>query len=119
MRVIWFHRLKSWSTRLLPNETDIATETMIVAIVQHLIRPRMVEIAARRINSNGDRMAAMPGFLFRHTLVSADDPHKLVTLTAWESREHYDGWLERQRAGATGAASASVEETPYVRVEWI
>lgn len=89
---------------------------MIVAIVEHFVRPGMVEGAERRINANGYRMAAMPGFLFRHALVSSDDPHKLVTLTAWESGEHYEGWLEHQRARATGAA-ASVELTPYVRVE--
>lgn len=77
----------------------------------------MVEVAERRINANGDRMAAMPGFLFRHSLVSSDDPQKLVTLTAWESSEHYERWLERQRAGATGPVAATVEETPYVRVE--
>ncbi len=90
---------------------------MIVAIVEHFVRPGMVEGAERRINANGYRMAAMPGFLFRHALVSSDDPQKLVTLTAWESPEHYERWLERQRAGADGPGAPTVEETPYVRVQ--
>lgn len=77
----------------------------------------MMEVAERRINANGDRMAAMPGFLFRHALVSSDDPQKLVTLTAWKSREHYEGWLDQQRADAMSLAAAPDRETPYVRIE--
>ncbi|MGH9874357.1 MAG: antibiotic biosynthesis monooxygenase family protein [Pyrinomonadaceae bacterium] len=90
---------------------------MIVAIVQHFVKSGMVERAEHRIKANGDRMATTPGFLFRQALVSSSDPQKLVTLTAWESREHYESWLEGQRADATGGASASAEGTPYVRVE--
>lgn len=90
---------------------------MIVVIFQHFVRPGMVERAEDRINANGDRMAAMPGFLFRHTLVSFDDPNKLVTLTAWESAEHYEGWLDHQRADAVDQEAPAKEETPYLRLE--
>lgn len=90
---------------------------MIVAVVQHLVKPGMVEAAQRRIDANGDRMAAMPGFLFRHAMTSAEDPCKLVTFTAWESPEHYQGWCGLQRADTASRAAAPAEETPYARVE--
>lgn len=90
---------------------------MIVAVVQHFVKPGMIETAQRRIDANGDRMAEMPGFLFRHAMISADDPCKLVTFTAWESLDHHEGWQERQRADAASRATASTEETPYAHVE--
>lgn len=90
---------------------------MIVVVVQHFVKPGMIEAAERRIDANGDRMAVMPGFLFRHAMISADDPCKLVTFTAWESGAHYEGWCERQRVDAASQPAASAEATPYVRVE--
>ncbi|MGH8210947.1 MAG: antibiotic biosynthesis monooxygenase family protein [Steroidobacteraceae bacterium] len=90
---------------------------MILVIVQHFVKPGMVDTAECRVSAMGKRMAPMPGFLFRHALVSSSDANKLVTVTAWSSREYYEGWLNRQRTDAIGEAAAPVGQSPYVRVE--
>jgi len=89
---------------------------MIVAILQHFVKPGMVEVAEGSIDANGDRMAKVAGFLFRHVLVAFKDPHKIVTLTAWESLEHYEDWLRQQR-GASPVGVDLVEDSPYVRLD--
>jgi len=90
---------------------------MIVAILQHFVKPGMVEVAEGRINANGDRMANMAGFLFRHVLVAFKDPHKIVTLTAWESLEHYEDSLRQQRGASPAVGVGFVEDSPYVRLD--
>lgn len=90
---------------------------MVIVIVRHFVRPGMVEAARLRVDANGDRMAAMPGFLFRHAMMSCDDPCKLVTTTAWESGVHYAGWCEQQRATEPGSRATAAHETPYFNVE--
>ena len=67
---------------------------MIIVIVNHHIKPGMIDAAARRIDHNGDRMSQLPGYLFRYRMVSNKDPLKISTITAWELQAHYDGWLQ-------------------------
>lgn len=102
---------------MLPQAACGRSICMVIVIVRHFVRPGMVEAAQLRVDANGDRMAAMPGFLFRHAMMSCDDPCKLVTTTAWESAAHYESWCEQQRTAPAGSRATAVQETPYVNVE--
>ena len=87
---------------------------MIIVIVNHFVKPGRNDAALLRINTNGDRMASLPGFLFRYLLVSDKDPQKISTVTGWEAASDYDHWNEVKRAGGEGRMSP--EESPYERV---
>ena len=89
----------------------------IIVILRHVVRSGMAHLAERRIDANGERMAGMPGFLFRHTLISPGDTRLCVTATGWLSREHYDAWLDYQRVASAAVDAPSQAETPYVSVE--
>ena len=88
---------------------------MVILIVNHYIKPGLVETAARRLDANGDRMREMPGFRFRYRMVAKDNPLKLTTVTAWESEEAYEAWLKARRGGDPGPAFAG--ESPYERTD--
>jgi heme-degrading monooxygenase HmoA len=88
---------------------------MILAIVNHYCKPAMVEKAARRMDENGAAMAAAPGFRFRYRMISTENPNKMSSVTAWESREAYDNYLEARRQGPRGADFAG--ESPYERID--
>jgi heme-degrading monooxygenase HmoA len=65
---------------------------VLVAVVQHWVEPDRVEAAEARIDEQGEKQAAVEGFLFRYRLRSQDDPTKITTVTGWESREALDRW---------------------------
>ncbi|MFI5267262.1 MAG: antibiotic biosynthesis monooxygenase family protein [Chloroflexota bacterium] len=87
---------------------------MIIVIVNHFVKPGRNDAAVQRINTNGDRMATLPGFLFRYLLVSDKDPQKISTVTGWEAAGDYDNWNVVKRADEKGPMSP--EESPYERV---
>lgn len=87
---------------------------MIIVIVNHIVKPDRNDAAVERINTNGDKMAALPGFLFRYLLVSDKDPQKISTVTGWEAASDYDHWNVVKRAGEPGRMSP--DDSPYERV---
>lgn len=81
-----------------------------VAIVRHQIQPGRMQEAADRINGNGARMAARPGFVSRDLLVRSDGTEELTTVTVWEDQAAYDAWVEHNRAANVHAGS----DSPYI-----
>jgi heme-degrading monooxygenase HmoA len=79
----------------------------LVAIVRHQIQPGQLDAAAQRVNGNGERMAAQPGFVSRQLLQPIDGSDTLVTITVWESAEHYEAWTEHNRAANVHAGKPS------------
>jgi len=71
---------------------------MFLVVVMHSCKPDMIDIAIRRIDRNGDMMAEVPGFLFRHRTRAAHSDRVIGTVTAWESEAAYEQWLERKRS---------------------
>jgi len=86
---------------------------MFIVVSTHSIKPGMVAVAERRIDANGDRMEAAPGFRFRYRLTANDDPLKLTTVTAWGSENDYQGDREAARSSR---GDAPTEESPYAEI---
>lgn len=79
----------------------------LIAIVRHEIQPGQLQVAADRLNSNGERMAAQPGFVSRELLQPCDGAEALVTVTVWEGQEPYDAWVAHNRAANVHAGKPS------------
>lgn len=84
---------------------------MVVILVHHDCKPGMADKAIARLDANGTRMAAIPGFLFRYRLRSESRPLRLSTVTGWESEEHYQAWLAARKPSSDNPAFAG--EPPY------
>ena len=84
---------------------------MFIVIVHHHVRPGMTDKALARIDGNGDRMADVPGFLFRHRMVAKNDAMIISTVTGWTQEAAFDMW-QKIKAGLPDTG-----ESPYVRVE--
>jgi heme-degrading monooxygenase HmoA len=84
---------------------------MFIVVVRHYVKPDKVDKAIARIDNNGELMAEVPGFLFRHRMVAKNDPLIMSTITAWMDEASFQVW-QKIKAGlpATG-------ESPYVRFE--
>lgn len=82
----------------------------LVAYVRHQIQSGRLEEAANRINGNGARMAARPGFVSRDLLIRRDGTEELATVTVWESEQAYDDWVEHNRTANVHAGS----DSPYI-----
>ena len=87
---------------------------MIVVIVDHYVKPGLMEAAERRVNANGALAADAPGFRFRYTLIERDNPLKLTAVTGWDSEETYAAHVEARQAHQQGPAFSG--ERPYERV---
>ncbi len=84
---------------------------MFIVIVRHHVKPHMVDQAHARIDGNGDRMAEVPGFLFRHRMVDKNDPLIMSTITAWTDEASFEVW-QKIKAGLPDTG-----ESPYRKVE--
>jgi heme-degrading monooxygenase HmoA len=87
---------------------------MTVVIVNHFVKPGREEAAVTRINTNGERMATLPGFLFRYLLVADKDERKISTVTGWDELASYHHWNEVKATYESGPASP--DGSPYERV---
>lgn len=67
---------------------------MLMIIVDHHCRAGMKEQALRRIFDNGNRMATVDGFLFRHTGEETRNPLVITTVTGWRDEASYRAWLD-------------------------
>lgn len=87
---------------------------MFIVVVDHFCKADRTEDAVKRIDTNGDQMASLPGFLFRYRMVGTDNPLKISTVTGWGDAAAYDGWIKKKRAlDATAAVDA--KGSPYER----
>lgn len=84
---------------------------MILVTVNHFCRADMVEKASARIDANGDRMATLPGFLFRYRMTARNDPLMMSTVTAWADEASYDAWRDIRNTGNEGWMFEG--ESPY------
>lgn len=84
---------------------------MFIVIVRHHVKPGLVDAAGVRIDGNGDRMAQLPGFLFRHRMIAKNDPLLVTTVTGWTEESCFDAW---NKIKATLPDSGP---SPYDRVE--
>ena len=84
---------------------------MFIVVVRHQVKPGMLDKAYARIDGNGDRMAQVPGFLFRHRMVAKTDPLLISTVTAWTEETAFEVW-QKIKAGLPDTG-----ESPYVKVE--
>ncbi len=84
---------------------------MFIVVVRHQVKPGMIDKATARIDGNGDRMAELPGFLFRHRMVAKTDPLIVSTVTAWAAEANFDAW-QKIKAGLPDTG-----ESPYAKVE--
>ena len=83
---------------------------MFLVVGTHLIKPGRLDEAAKRLDSNGERMMEFSGFVFRYRTVSTENDHKLVTITGWDDEQAFSAYREASR----GAGPAG--DTPYVEV---
>ena len=84
---------------------------MFIVLVRHQVKPGMIDKANARIDGNGDRMAELPGFVFRHRMIAKNDPLLVSTVTGWADEASFDNWT-RIKAGLSDSG-----ESPYHRVE--
>lgn len=84
---------------------------MFIVLVRHQVKPGMIDQANARIDGNGDRMAELAGFLFRHRMIARNDPLLVTTVTAWTDEASFDAWI-KIKAGLPDKG-----ESPYQRVE--
>ncbi len=84
---------------------------MIIVLVRHVVKPGMLDKAIARVDSNGDQMSKLPGFLFRHRLRSKNDPMIVSTVTAWTDEASFDAW-NKIKAGLPDSG-----ESPYLRAD--
>lgn len=82
---------------------------MFIAIVHHYCKSGQVEAAGARIDGNGDQMAGLPGFVFRHRLLDRDNDHKITTLTGWVDEAAYEASRSQRPSREPNAP------TPYER----
>jgi heme-degrading monooxygenase HmoA len=87
---------------------------LTIVIVNHFVKAGRVDAAVKRINTNGERMAEVPGFLFRYLLASDKDALKISTVTGWDEPASYDRWNVLKKTLDT--APASPDDSPYERV---
>jgi heme-degrading monooxygenase HmoA len=81
---------------------------MFLVLVHHHCKPDKVEAAIARIDSNGDQMAKITGFLFRYRTTAKHDPLQISTVTGWANEASYDDWLN------TKATLPAEGESPYL-----
>jgi heme-degrading monooxygenase HmoA len=56
-----------------------------------------------------------PGFLDEITLVSDEDPNRILAISFWKSREHAENYHREQFSNVTQIISNLLEGTPQVR----
>lgn len=79
----------------------------LIAIVRHDVQPGQLQVAADRLNANGERMAAWPGFVSRELLQATEASQTLVTITEWESTKDYEAWVAHNAAANVHAGKPS------------
>jgi quinol monooxygenase YgiN len=56
-----------------------------------------------------------PGFMDEITLVSDDDPNRILAISFWKSKEHADAYQREQYKKVTDTISNLIEGDPQVR----
>ncbi|HET8888011.1 MAG TPA: antibiotic biosynthesis monooxygenase [Candidatus Angelobacter sp.] len=56
-----------------------------------------------------------PGFLDEITLVSDEDPNRVLAISFWKSKEHADAYQREQFSRVTNTISNLIEGAPQVR----
>lgn len=56
-----------------------------------------------------------PGFMDEITLVSDEDPNRVLAISFWKSKEHADAYNRNQFNNVTETISNQIEGTPRVR----
>lgn len=78
---------------------------MFGVIVDHQIEPGNETEAHHHMDRQTERMSACSGFVSRLNLTEESDSAHVSTLTLWETRADYEGWLAIAREGGTPPAS--------------
>lgn len=84
---------------------------MYIVYVHHECKPGMLDAAIGRVDTNGDLMSRIPGFLFRYRTRDLQNENKVSTVTGWKDEAAYDAWLA-EKAKLPPDAGGS----PYIKV---
>jgi heme oxygenase (mycobilin-producing) len=57
-------------------------------------------------------VTVLPGYLSGQTLISADDPNKLLVISTWTSRKRWDDWLATEKRKEFSKKIAELLESP-------
>jgi heme oxygenase (mycobilin-producing) len=57
-------------------------------------------------------VTVLPGYLSGQTLISADDPNKLLVISTWTSRKRWDDWLATEKRKEFSKKIAQLLESP-------
>lgn len=82
---------------------------MFVVLVNHNCKPNRIDEAIDRIDRNGDQMAKVAGFLYRHRTANKFKEHNILTITGWADEAAYERWLEVRKT-----LRAPQGESPYI-----
>lgn len=66
---------------------------MIMFIAEHWVQDDQVEAAKTYLEMKAREQAVQPGFVRRYTVSNPDDPTKITSVTLWQSREHFNRWV--------------------------
>ena len=69
---------------------------MLTVIVEHHVKPGLMESARSRIDTNSDAMADCDGLYARLTSVSPERPDWVTTVTIWRDRSALAAWNRRK-----------------------
>lgn len=83
---------------------DITSKTGKARDLTRLVNDRVLPILKNQ-----------PGFLDEITLVSDEDPNRLLAISFWKSKEHAENYQREQFNKVTDTISNLIEGTPQVR----
>jgi heme-degrading monooxygenase HmoA len=86
---------------------------MFGVTVDHQVAPGNEADAHHHMNRQAERMSVCNGFVARFNLTDESDAAHVTTVTLWETRVDYEGWIAIAREG--GTPPASLWDRPTVR----
>ena len=88
----------------LPRVVEVTTKTGKARDLTRTVNDKVLTILKNQ-----------PGFLDEITLVSDEDPNRVLAISFWKSKEHADAYQREQFNRVTDTISNLIEGTPQVR----
>lgn len=93
---------------------DLTQEkTMFVTANRIPVNPDFAEAFEARFANQAGLMDAMSGFVANHVLRPATPETPYIVLTYWESREHFDAWVNSDAFKLSHSQSGSLPREAY------
>ncbi|MEW6350442.1 MAG: antibiotic biosynthesis monooxygenase [Thermodesulfobacteriota bacterium] len=81
-------------------------------VITRLFKAEKIEAAYQLLAELRSKATVQNGYLSGETLVSADNPHKVVVVSSWLSRKRWDEWYSSPKRAAFSEKIAPLLDAP-------